>query len=51
MVKTKMWMYPGPSYLNRPSSEGLSAAEINTQIHKVLDLGVDPNPRTGPASL
>jgi hypothetical protein len=46
-----MWMYPGPSCLNRPSSEELSAMEINTRIFKVLDLGVDSNPKKGPAPL
>jgi hypothetical protein len=44
-------MYLGPSYLDRPSSEELSAVEINTWIHKVLDLGADLNPRAGPALL
>jgi hypothetical protein len=29
----------------------LSAAEVNTQIHRVLDLGADPNPKAGPAPL
>jgi hypothetical protein len=46
-----MWLYPGPSYLGRPSSEEFGVAEIITQIHKVLDLGANPNPEAGPAPL
>jgi hypothetical protein len=46
-----MWMYLGPSCFDRSSSEELSAAEIKTQIHKVLDLGPDPNPGVSPAPL
>jgi hypothetical protein len=37
--QTKMWMYLRPSCIDRPSSEVLSAAEVEDQIHKVLDLG------------
>jgi hypothetical protein len=40
---TKMWLYPGPSCPNRPFSEELSVAEINTWIYKVLDHGANPN--------
>jgi hypothetical protein len=46
-----MWLYPGPCCLGCPSSEEFGAAEIITQIHKVLDLGANPNPRAGPAPL
>jgi hypothetical protein len=42
--KTKMWLYLGPSFLDRPSSKELSAVEVNTQIHKVLNLGANSNP-------
>jgi hypothetical protein len=43
-----MWKHPGMSYPNCPYSEKLSVAEINAQIHKVLDLGVNLNPGAGP---
>jgi hypothetical protein len=46
-----MWMYLGPSYIDRPSSEVLSAAEVEDQIHKVLDLGVNLNSGAGPVPL
>jgi hypothetical protein len=46
-----MWLYPGPSYPNRPSFEELSAVEVNSRIHKVIDLGVNPNPEAGPTPL
>jgi hypothetical protein len=46
-----MWLYPGPSCLNRFFSEELSEAEINTQIHKVLDHGANLNPGAGLAPL
>jgi hypothetical protein len=46
-----MWLYPGPSCTDRPSSEELSAAEVDAWIHKVLNIGVNPNPRAGPAPL
>jgi hypothetical protein len=46
-----MWLYPRPSCPNRPSFEELSVVEIDFRIHKVFDLGVDPNPRAGPAPL
>jgi hypothetical protein len=38
--RTKMWTYLGPSYPDHPSSEELSAVEVEARIHKVLDLGV-----------
>jgi hypothetical protein len=41
-----MRLYPGPSCPDRPSFEEFSVVEINTWIHKVLDLGANPN--TGP---
>jgi hypothetical protein len=46
-----MWLYPEPSYPDRPFSKELSAAEVNSQVHKGLDLGVNLNPRVGPAPL
>jgi hypothetical protein len=39
-----MWTYLGPSCPDRPSSEELSAVEVEARIHKVLDLGVNPIP-------
>jgi hypothetical protein len=36
---TKMWLYPGPSDLDRSFNKELSDVEINTRILKVLDLG------------
>jgi hypothetical protein len=47
-ARPKVWLYPRPSCLNCPSSEELSAVEVDSRIHKVVDLGVDPNLRTGP---
>jgi hypothetical protein len=49
--RTKMWMYPRSSYPARPSSEELSAAEVEAQIHMVLDLGVNPNSGADPVPL
>jgi hypothetical protein len=49
--RTKMWMYPGLSCPDRPFSKELSAIEVDAQIHKVLDLGVNPNPRDNPVPL
>jgi hypothetical protein len=46
-----MGMYPGPNCPNRPSLEELSTVEVDARIHKVLDLGVSPNPRVGPIPL
>jgi hypothetical protein len=46
-----MGMHPRPSCPDRPSSEELSASKVSAQIHKVLDLRVDPNLRVGPISL
>jgi hypothetical protein len=46
-----MWLYPGPSSLDCSFSEELSATEINTWIHKVLDHGANLNPWTGPTPL
>jgi hypothetical protein len=43
-----MWLYPGPSDPDRSFSEELSDGEINTQILKVLDHGVNLNPRASP---
>jgi hypothetical protein len=33
------------------STKELSATEVDSWIHKVLDVGVNPNPRVGPAPL
>jgi hypothetical protein len=46
-----MWLYPVPSCPDRPSFEELSVEEVDSQIDKVLDLGVNPNPRAGPSPL
>jgi hypothetical protein len=46
-----MWLYLGPSCPDRPSSEELSTAEVDSQIHKVLDLGANLNPRVSPVPL
>jgi hypothetical protein len=46
-----MWMYPGPSCPDRPSSEELSTMEVDAQIHKVLDLRVSPNHLANPIPL
>jgi hypothetical protein len=46
-----MWMYPGPSYPDRPFSEELGDTEINTQIHRVLAHGVNLNPGDDPTPL
>jgi hypothetical protein len=47
--RTKTWTYPGPNYPDRPSSEELSVIEVEAQIHKVLDLGVNPTPVPAPS--
>jgi hypothetical protein len=49
--RTKMWMYLGQSYPNHPSSKELSAVEVEAQIHKVLDLGVNLTPVVSPVPL
>jgi hypothetical protein len=41
----------GPSCNNHPSSEELSAVEVNSRIHKVFDLGADLNSGASPAPL
>jgi hypothetical protein len=46
-----MWLYLGPSCPDHPSFEELSEAEVNSQVHKVLDFGVDLNPGADPAPL
>jgi hypothetical protein len=46
-----MGMYPGPSYPDHPTSEELSVMEVDPQIHKVLDLGVNPKPGPSPVPL
>jgi hypothetical protein len=46
-----MWMYLGPSCLDRPFSEELGDTEINTRIRRVLAHGVVLSLGTGPASL
>jgi hypothetical protein len=39
-----MWLYPGPSCLDRSFSNESSEADINSRIHKVLDHGANMNP-------
>jgi hypothetical protein len=46
-----MCTYPGPSCLDRPSSEELSAALLEASIYRVLDLRVIPTPSAGPVPL
>jgi hypothetical protein len=46
-----MWTYLGPSCPDHPSSEELSAAEVDAQIHKILDLGVNLTPSSSPVPL
>jgi hypothetical protein len=46
-----MWLYPGPTYPDCPYPEELSVAEVDSQAHKVWDLGVNPNPGAGHAPL
>jgi hypothetical protein len=46
-----MWAYLGSSYLNCPSHKELSAAEVEAQIHKVLDFVVVPLHGAGPDPL
>jgi hypothetical protein len=48
---TQMWLYPGPSCPDRPFSEELGKALINTRIYKVLDYGAGPNPMASPIPL
>jgi hypothetical protein len=49
--RIRMWMYQGPSYPDCPSSEELSASEVEAWIHKVLDVLVNPNSDAGPVPL
>jgi hypothetical protein len=42
--RTKMWVYPGSSCPDCPTSEELSPVEVEAQIHKVMDLEVNLNP-------
>jgi hypothetical protein len=46
-----MCTYPGPSCLDRPSSEELSAALLEASIYRVLDLRVIPTPSASPVPL
>jgi hypothetical protein len=46
-----MWMYLGQSWPDRPSSMELSVAEVEAQIHKVLDLSANLNPGVSPVPL
>jgi hypothetical protein len=46
-----MGMYPGLNCPDRPSPKELSMVEVDARIHKVLDLGLSPNPRVGPVPL
>jgi hypothetical protein len=49
--RTKMWKYLGPSYPDCSSSEELTVAKVEAQIHKVLDLRVNLNPSSSPVPL
>jgi hypothetical protein len=51
VAKKKKWLYLGPCCSDRPSSKALSMVEVYSRIHKVLDLGVNLNPRASPAPL
>jgi hypothetical protein len=44
-------LYLGSSCPDRSFSEELSAAEIISHVHKVLDHGANPNPRANPVPL
>jgi hypothetical protein len=46
-----MWLYPGPSCPDCPFSEELNVTEVDSWVHKVLDLWVNPNSGAGPAVL
>jgi hypothetical protein len=48
---TTLWLYSGPSCPDCPFFEELCDAEINTQIHMVLDHRADLNPEAGPVPL
>jgi hypothetical protein len=51
MAKDQDVVVSRPSCSNRPCSEELSTVEVNSQIHKVMDLGINPNPKASPAPL
>jgi hypothetical protein len=46
-----MWAYPGSSCLYHNSPEELSAAEVESQIYKVLDSAIIPSHGAGPDPL
>jgi hypothetical protein len=46
-----MWLYSGPSCPDRPFSEELGEAEVNTQFYKVLAYEADPNREVRPTLL
>jgi hypothetical protein len=46
-----MWMYSGPSCLNRSFSEELRVAEINTWVHNILYHGANLNLGASPSLL
>jgi hypothetical protein len=46
-----MWMYPVPSCPDHTSTEELCTVEVDSRIHKVLDLGLNLNPGAGPVPL
>jgi hypothetical protein len=46
-----MWAYPGSTCPDRPSREELSAAEVETQICKVMDFVAVPLPGASPDPL
>jgi hypothetical protein len=41
-----MWLYPG-----HPPSNELSTTEVDSRIHRGLNLGVNPSPGAGPSPL
>jgi hypothetical protein len=46
-----MWAYLGSTSPDHPSSEELSAVEMETQIRRVLDITAVPPPGAGPDPL
>jgi hypothetical protein len=51
IAKDQDVVYPRPCCPDCPSSKELSVIEVNSWIHKVLDLGVNLSPRFDPAPL
>jgi hypothetical protein len=51
MRRAKMWAYPRSSCLDHPSSEELSAVEVEARIRKVLDSATILSHGAGPDPL